>query len=46
MTKAELLKYAEENDIDVEGCKTKADILEVISAANGGSYTMMELQEE
>lgn len=46
MTKAELLKYAKENDIDVEGCKTKADILEAISAANGGSYTMMELQEE
>lgn len=46
MTKAELLKYAKDNDIDVEGCKTKADILEAISAANGGSYTMMELQEE
>lgn len=46
MTKAELVSYAENNGIDIEGCKTKADILEAISAANGGSYTMMELQEE
>lgn len=46
MTKAELIKYAEDNGIDIEGCKTKADILEAISVANGGSYTMMELQEE
>lgn len=46
MTKAELVSYAENNGIDIEGCKTKADILEAISVANGGSYTMMELQEE
>lgn len=46
MTKAELVSYAGNNGIDIEGCKTKADILETISAANGGSYTMMELQEE
>ena len=46
MTKAELTAYAEANAIDIEGCKTKADILEAISAANGGSYTMMEMQEE
>lgn len=45
-TKAELVAYAEENGIDIEGCKTKADILEAISAANGGSYTMMKLQKE
>lgn len=44
-TKAELTAYAAENGIDIEGCKTKADILEAISVANGGSYTMMELQE-
>ena len=46
MAKAELVSYAESNGIDIEGCKTKADILEAISAADGGSYTMMELQEE
>lgn len=46
MTKAELTAYVEANEIDIEGCKTKADILEAISAANGGSYTMMEMQEE
>lgn len=45
MTKAELVSYAENNGIDVEGCKTKADILETISVANGGSYTMTELQK-
>ncbi len=44
MTKAELTAYAKDNGIDTEGCKTKADILEAISAANGGSYTMMDLQ--
>lgn len=45
MTKTELVDYAEQNGIDIDGRKTKADILEAISAANGGSYTMMELQE-
>lgn len=45
-TKAELTGYAQEHGIDIEGCKTKADILQAISAANGGSYTMMELQKE
>jgi len=46
MTKAELTAYAKGNGIDIADCKTKADILEAISAANGGSYTMMELQKE
>lgn len=46
MTKAELTAYAEENGISLDGCKTKADILEAISIANGGSATMMELQGE
>lgn len=45
-TKAELTKYAQEHGISIEGCKTKADILQAISVANGGSYTMMELQQE
>lgn len=45
MTKTELVDYAEKNGIDIDGRKTKADIMEAISAANGGSYTMMELQE-
>ena len=46
MTKSELTVYAEENDINIEDCKTKADILEAISAANGGSYAMMGLQDD
>lgn len=46
MTKSELAAYADENGINIEGCKTKADILEAISVANGGSYTMIDLQEE
>lgn len=45
MTKAELAAYAEENGIDIDGCKTKADILEAISVANGGSLTMIDLQQ-
>lgn len=45
-TKTELAKYAQEHSISVEGCKTKADILQAISVAYGGSYTMMELQHE
>ena len=46
MTKAELIAYAEAEGISVEGCKTKADILEAISVANGGSAAMMELQSK
>lgn len=46
MTKAELIVYAEENGIDVSNCKTKADILKTISVANGGSSTMIDLQEQ
>lgn len=45
MTKAELTAYAEKSQINIKSCKTKADILEAISAANGGSYTIMGLQE-
>lgn len=45
-TKAELNQYAQAHGISTDGCKTKADILEVISAAYGGSHTMMELQKE
>lgn len=46
MTKAELTAYAAENDIDIADCKTKADILEAISVANGGSRTMIDIQED
>lgn len=45
MTKAELLEYAKVNGISTEKCKTKADVLKVISVAFGGSPTMIELQE-
>lgn len=44
-TKAELLAYANANGIDVSKCNNKADILEAISVANGGSPTMIDLQE-
>lgn len=46
MTKAELTAYAAEHGISLEGCNTKADMLSAISAANGGSYTMIDLQKE
>ena len=45
-TKAELIAYAQLHGIGVADCKTKADILQAISAAYGGSYAMMELQQE
>ena len=45
-TKAELIKFANEKGISLEGCKTKAEILMEISHNFGGSYTMMELQQE
>lgn len=44
MTKAELAKYAASWKIDVSKCKTKADILEEINIAMGGSPTMLDLQ--
>ena len=46
MTKAELTAYAKENGISLEGCNTKAEMLETISMANGGSPTMIDLQKE
>lgn len=46
MTKAELTAYAKENGISLEGCNTKAEMLEAISMANGGSPTMIDLQKE
>lgn len=46
MTKSELADYAQSNGIDTAECKTKADILEVISIANGGSPTMIDLQKQ
>lgn len=45
MKKAELTAYAEENGIDISDCKTKEDILKAISIANGGSSTMIDLQQ-
>ena len=46
MTKAELTAYAAEHGISLEGCSTKADMLSAISVANGGGYTMIDLQKE
>jgi len=46
MTKAELTAYAEQNGISLEGCTTKAEMLEAISIANGGSPTMLDLQNQ
>lgn len=46
LTKEGLSNYALEHGIDISKCKTKADILETISVANGGSYTMIDLMRE
>lgn len=46
MTKAQLTQFAKENEIDVSKCKSRADLLVEISHHFGGSYTMMELQQE
>lgn len=45
-SKAELTAFAEAHEIDLAGCRTKADILEAISVAYGGSYTMIDLQKQ
>ncbi len=45
LTKAELTEYAAKLGISLDGCKTKAEMLEAISIAVGGSATMIELQE-
>jgi hypothetical protein len=44
-TKAELVAYADENGIDIEGLKTKPEILKAISIADGGSSAMIDLQQ-
>lgn len=46
MTKAQLVEYAAQKGIDISKCKSKSDILAVISKYYGGSITMCELQEE
>ena len=46
MSKAELIAFAKEREIDVSKCRTKSDILEEISIAYGGSPTMIDLQRE
>lgn len=45
-TKGELLAFARTHKIDVSKAKSKNEILMDISHAFGGSYTMMELQQE
>ena len=43
----ELTAYAERNGISLEGVPaTKEDVLEAISVANGGSYTMLDLMRQ
>ena len=43
----ELKAYAEEKGISLEGIPdTKEDVLEAISVAQGGSYTMLDLMRE
>ena len=41
----ELREFAKEHEINLEGLTRKADILEAISKALGGSQTMMDIQE-
>ena len=43
MSDEELKALAEEREIDLAGCNTREDTLEAISAALGGSYTMLDL---
>lgn len=45
-TKNELIAFARLHKIDISKAKNKAEILMDISHAFGGSYTMMELQQE
>lgn len=45
MSKAELIAYAENHEIELKGCRTKDDILGAISVFYGGSYTMIDLQK-
>jgi len=46
MTKAELINFANERDINLDKCKTKEDILGAISVHYGGSWAMIDLQHE
>lgn len=43
MTDEELAAFVKEHDIDLTGCQTREDVLEAISVALGGSYTMLDL---
>lgn len=45
MTVNELRNFAKEKGIDIERLNKKAEILETVSAALGGSFSMMEIQE-
>lgn len=45
MSIPELREFAKEREIDLEGLTKKADILEAISKALGGSQTMMDIQK-
>lgn len=45
MTVNELRNFAKEKGIGIEGLSKKAEILETVSAALGGSFSMMEIQE-
>lgn len=46
MSDEELKALVEEKGIDLTGCETREDALEAISAALGGSYTMLDLMRE
>ena len=46
MNISELKAFAKEKGVDISGKNKKTEILETISAALGGSYTMIDLQEK
>lgn len=46
MSDAELEALVNEKRIDLTGCQTREDVLEAISVALGGSYTMLDLMRE
>lgn len=46
MSDEELKAFAVEKGVDLTGCEAREDMLEAISAALGGSYTMLDLMRE
>lgn len=46
MSDEELAAFAKEHDIDLDDAKTREEVLEAVSVALGGSYTMLDLMRK